>query len=291
MRMKVAQIACALALAFTPIEQACSAGLDEAPALAAAPAPLAADPIEVKDLVRRPAVRYLVLGELHGTMQNPEFFGSVVAEAQHVRPVTVVLELPIGESERIARFLRSKGEFEDRRDLLNSNFWNSPYQDGRSSAAMIDLLERLRKIGSEGFGSQVVLCQPARAPMSPELYEETMARCWQTAGAAKPNNVVLILVGNAHASHEPVFGYKPSVGWLPANQTVSFNYISVPGQAWNCDDKGCGPRDTFGDDITRPRGLYLGATRASGMGSYDGLYSAGAMSTASPPAAGAKDRG
>ena len=113
-----------------------------------------------------------------------------------------------------------------------------------------------------------------------------MAGCWQAAVATKLDRVALVLVGNAHASHEAVFGYKPAVAWLPANQTVSFNYISVPGKAWNCDDKGCGAHDTFGDDIIRSRGLYLGATGPSDMGSYDGLYSVGDMFTAAPPAVG-----
>ena len=87
----------------------------------------------------------LLLGEMHGTAESPQFASQVACAALAAGvTVTVALEIPVEEEGRVSAFLVSGGAESDRIMLLNSPFWNAEYQDGRRSRAMLDLLDGLR---------------------------------------------------------------------------------------------------------------------------------------------------
>ncbi len=108
-----------------------------------------------------------------------------------------------------------------------------------------------------------------------------MARCWQAAAAS--DGLVAILVGNVHASRQPVFGYKPAGAWLPQDSALSFDAAATGGQVWNC-VRVCGAQDVFAAGPIPERGFYAGATHQAYGGVFDGLYSTGAPYTPSLPA-------
>jgi hypothetical protein len=98
-----------------------------------------------------PAANLLLVGEVHGTNEAPALIGDLAcASATSGSPVVVALEIPIEEQTSLDNFLASKGSDADQAALLASQFWTRQPQDGRSSAAMLKLLHRLRSLRVEG---------------------------------------------------------------------------------------------------------------------------------------------
>jgi len=234
-------------------------------------------------LLDRPGLRYLVLGDLHGTEELPAFFGDVVAEAATHRPVSVILEYPERWQRDLDRYLASSGDAEARKALLATDFW-SQWRDGRSSRAMFALIEKLRTLQVP-----VTACQPNGSAGDPSSYERVMGECWKQQTTELPKQLTLIFVGNAHASFVPVFSdYMPAAAQLPREETVSLDNLSAPGWSWHCEgvDK-CHEFPTHADGTPEPRGIYIGHDVPAQLGLYDGVYSIGPHFTASPPAASA----
>ncbi|NRD68904.1 hypothetical protein HRD49_45060, partial [Corallococcus exiguus] len=70
----------------------------------------------------------MLLGELHGTQEVPRFITQSVCQLVTAgMPVTVGLELPVENEERITTFLQSQGGEVDWLKLMEAPFWRSPY--------------------------------------------------------------------------------------------------------------------------------------------------------------------
>lgn len=249
-------------------------------ALAALSGPVRAEIPGLSAILDRPGLRYLVIGEMHGTEEMPAFFGDLVAEAAARKPVTVVLEYPQSRQRDLDRYLASPGGEADRKTLLAADYWVRG-RDGRSSRAMLLLIEKLRSLQLP-----VSVCQPDGIAGDPTAYERVMGECWKQA-ADNSKRLTLIFVGNAHASFTPIFGdYLPAAAHLPREETISLDNLSAPGWAWYCRgaDK-CGEFPSHVLGTPQARGVYLGQDLPPEMGTYDGVYSAGPHFTASPPAA------
>jgi hypothetical protein len=70
--------------------------------------------------------------------------------ANRALPITFALSMPIDEQDSLNQFLSSKGDAEARKTLLARRFWLRDWQDGRSSVAVLDFLERVRVRRSHG---------------------------------------------------------------------------------------------------------------------------------------------
>jgi hypothetical protein len=234
-------------------------------------------------LLARPGLRYVVVGELHGTEELPAFFGDLVEEVSARRPVSVVLEYPEQWGRDLDRYLASSGDEAARKTLLSTSFWTR-WRDGRSSKAMFALIEKLRILQVP-----VAACQPGGSAGDPGGYERVMGQCWLQA-ADPSRRLTLIFAGNAHASFTPVFGdTMPAASQLPREQTIALDDLSAPGWSWHCEtvDK-CGEYPSHAGDVQKARGIYLEpALVPMEPGTYDGVYSVGPHFTASPPAASA----
>jgi hypothetical protein len=249
--------------------------------LAALAGPVRAESPGLSALLDRPGLRYLVIGETHGTEELPAFFGDLVAEISARKPVTVVLEYPQSRQRELDRYLASSGGESDRKALVATDYWTR-FHDGRTSRAMVALIETLRPMHVP-----VVACQPDGSVGDPGGYERVMGECWKQA-AQEPNALTVILVGNAHASLTPVFGDTlPAAAHLPKEETVSLDNLSAPGSAWDCLKTGCGEHPSMGSGPPQAVGIYLNADLPPELGTYDGVYSAGPHFTASPPASSA----
>src|SRR5262249_15877336 len=86
----------------------------------------------------------LWFAEMHGTEESPRFVSDVACHASRVGRVQLGLEIASSEQPRIDRYLRSHGDAADRAALLDGEFWR--YHDGRSSLAMVALIERARVV-------------------------------------------------------------------------------------------------------------------------------------------------
>lgn len=234
-----------------------------------------------------PKTSYIVVGEIHGTAEIPAFFGDLACAAHASgRPVVVALEAAETEQGAIGTFVASDGGDEARKAFLHSSIWNLQMKDGRSSRAYLDLFERLRTLKKAGQIADVVAIQPVRGfeqtPSETE-YNAAMAGRFRAARARYPNALVLILVGNVHASKSSMkFGTKsvlPAAADLPRDETISLNVVTG-GEAWTCHGPSeCGPHNWTGGKPER-RAVRLG----QGAPNYDGVIDLGVPTTASPPA-------
>lgn len=242
---------------------------------------------EEASLWAAPKTNYIVVGEIHGTAEIPAFFGDLACAAHASgRPVVVGVEAAETEQDAISAFVASDGGDEARKAFLHSSIWNLQMKDGRSSRAYLDLFERLRALKKAGQIADVVAIQPARGfkkTSSETEYNAAMADRFRAPRARHPTALVLILVGNVHASKSSMnFGTKsvlPAAADLPRDETISLNVVTG-GEAWICyGPSGCGPHKSAGGQPER-RAVRLG----QGGPNYDGVIDLGVPTTASPPA-------
>jgi len=107
----------------------------------------------------------VLVGEIHGSAEIPAAFGNLVCHALRRRPretVLVGLEIFSSAQSAIDAFLASDGGGPARAALLEHDFWRREYQDGRSSGAMLALLDALRGYGAGGGTLAVRALDPPR---------------------------------------------------------------------------------------------------------------------------------
>jgi hypothetical protein len=233
----------------------------------------------------------LLVGEIHGTNEIERAFGDLVCQAASAgTPVWVGLEIPTDEQSAVAAFLASRGSSCDRRKLLEESFWNDS-KDGRSSQAMLDLLDRLREFKNAGLQIHVVPFVPAA--FDAHDYEAVLAKALLAVWDKHPHDQFLILVGNAHGrSVNQSMQGKPlpsMAGNLrranPALIALRATYAG--GTAWNCLQEStgelkCGPHPSGGTDAGNVPSIRL--NKVPDADGYAGTFYVGQI-TASPPGA------
>jgi hypothetical protein len=228
------------------------------------------------------AVRWLIVGEQHGTNETPTAFADLVCAASGSREVVVAVEQPEREQDAINAFMISDGGSEAQTVFLRSTIWQNQFKDGRSSQAMFRLFQTLRDMRAGGRIQTVVAFQPTRRS-SPDQYEQAMAE--RLKAAAYRNALVVVLVGNVHAMRTAVsFGgpsYLPMAGLLPRSETVTIDARPDGGVQWACLSlSACGPKT-----MTPPRVPHMREFTIKGPSEapYSGVLYLGVPATASPP--------
>jgi hypothetical protein len=231
--------------------------------------------------------RVLLVGEIHGTAEVALAVGDLAAQlAQPQQPLIVALEIWHNEQPRIDRFLDSAGTDSDRAELLAGEFWSREYQDGRSSLAMFDLLERLRTLKLKTELDVLAFDQSPADARDDSARDREMADRISAALKAQPLAQALVLAGNFHtriqdgapwdASHR-FMGYH-----LIEYQPYSLEIMGVKGSAWICtgsDVDSCKARDM--PENPQSPGLVLG--NEIGDRGHHGIWWLPQV-TASPPA-------
>lgn len=246
-------------------------------------------PIEGISGVLQPGL-VLVLGELHGTQESPAFVADVACHATTAGLAVVVgVELPTAESGRIDAFLNSMGTPEDRALVISGERWQSDYQDGRTSLAMLDMLDALRHLQAAGKQVRVVPFDVGGAGGG-QARDRGMGNTLAALVKSSPSALAVILTGNQHSRITP--GRARNVAFEPmtyvmAQQVTDKKLIALDvgygdGSAWIC-APGCGVSQLSGMYGERSWAIEIGdATRSAG---HHGRYFVGRI-TASPPAAG-----
>jgi predicted alpha/beta superfamily hydrolase len=232
----------------------------------------------------------LLLGEMHGSRESPAFVaGAACRGLQAGRSVTVALEIPTEEEPRVAAYLASGGNIEDRDSLLAGAFWQDPFQDGRRSQAMVALLDDLRRWGKAGRKIRVKLVDRLPKAAAPER-DRAMAAELEAAVKAAPDDLFLVLTGNLHtrtARGTPWDPKQENMGFLVAPSHPGLLALDVAysgGTIWMCPDPNpasCGVQPVHGKDGERAPGVKL-YEKPSPEG-FHGEYFVGPL-TASPPA-------
>ncbi len=263
----------------------------------AAAALVSACPLNAADLSTLLAPgHFVLLSDPLGANEPWVVLDGLVCEAglRHL-PLTVALSIPSNEQASINTFLASDGSPADRQALLTGHFWSRPWQDGRSSVAVVDALERLRQRRAQGF-AVTVLAIDTDAPGNARSAHITskLLRSRQT----NPNRAVISLLGNAQSTRRVGAEWNPEAlpvgarlaAVLPAS-THALDVSFWQGTHWTChlEDQGrirCGtwvvsPGPAQVSRALTPRPFIRVFDRVSSAG-FDGVYFAGTL-TASPP--------
>ncbi|HZI16519.1 MAG TPA: hypothetical protein VE153_39500 [Myxococcus sp.] len=180
----------------------------------------------------------LLIGEQLGTRETPEVVGHVVCQTAELGlPVTLGLAIPREEQERLERYLASPGAPADQDTLLEGRFWHRPYQDGRSSRAIFDLIDRVRAMRAAGLRVTLVAYDTNTAHSSARDTEQ--AKVWLARRKAWPKEVHIVLAGNTHT--RLVRGtpwdkdFTPMGLHLKDDRLVVLELSYAQGTRWGCD--------------------------------------------------------
>jgi hypothetical protein len=202
--------------------------------------------------------------------------------------VIVGVEIPRAEQAAIDVYLAGEGSAADRQALLRGEHWQRSYQDGRSSAAMVELIERARRLRKDGHAVEVLAFDPGSyddwnardAGMAASILERTKAR---------PDAFVVTLTGNLH--NRTTQGLPWDAKMVPMGvhvkagrpRVISLNGVYEGGSTWMCDPENrCGASEvTLKDFPYETLAIDTGeGVRSEGL---DGVFFVGPLS-ASPPA-------
>ena len=201
----------------------------------------------------------LVIGELHGNRETPGLVAWLVTKAADDAPVTVALEIPSQEQQRIDTFLRSDGSRLAISKLLAGRFWQVPAEesDGRRSEAMLALLNAIRELHLNGADVDVVTLDDFEFYAEGSDRRKGMADRITGLGRALEKGPVIILLGNFHARLAPFSGAmlsdgrpieppRPTAGLVQGIPLTSLNVTACRGASWSCRDGNCGPKELSG---------------------------------------------
>ncbi len=184
----------------------------------------------------------LLLGEVHGTAQAPAVAERVVCAAlQRGRSLTLFLEIPADEQPRLDAYQRSDGGVAAQRSLVRgSPFWDAPmeWQDGRRSAAMLALVDTVRRLREQGMTLDLIAFDALWGGSADR--DRTMADRVRAERARDPARVLITYTGNVHnmleLPRDMPPGLPPPMGtYLADLRPVSIDLrTDAGGAAWNC---------------------------------------------------------
>jgi hypothetical protein len=228
---------------------------------------------------------------MHGTQEVPRFVAQVACQAAvGGMPVTVGLELPLENQERVDRFIESPGTEDDWLKLMEAPFWRSPYPDGRSSEAMANMLEHLRQLRASGLDVDAFVFDHPKA--QGQVREDAMAATVRHQVESANSRFFVVLSGNIHARTRQGLPwdskYKP-MGMLLEDElddVVALDMAYDSGSAWICavDSKGkkldCGVKQAKGKD--NGDRFFVHTWGGANREGYHGVFYVGPVNASAP---------
>nr|BDT33930.1 erythromycin esterase family protein [Myxococcus sp. MH1] len=180
----------------------------------------------------------LLVGEQLGSREAPAVVGELVCQVAELGlPVALGVSIPRKEQERLDRYLASPGAPADQDALLEGRFWHRPYQDGRSSRAILDLIDRVRAMRLAGLAVSLVAYDTDLKGGSER--DQAQADLWNRRRQALKDEVQVVLAGNTHT--RTVAGtpwdkaFTPMAHLLKASRLVVLEMSYAQGTRWGCD--------------------------------------------------------
>ena len=227
-----------------------------------------------------PEGKVLLFGEMHGSLEAPKLISDLACSLSKSQEVAVGLEIDSHDQPKIDGYLKSRGAAEDVEKLTSSYFWQKG-KDGRSSAAMLHLIETIRELRIEGHPISVFAFddQPGTELERNVAIGNGIRRFYST----HPNVRIIALMGNVHAMQtEMTTSDGPLVpsGVLLSDLNPVSILISYPaGTIWACMPT-CGVQSLAPrNPASGPSGFREGAP----LGGYSHSFLLPSI-TASPPA-------
>ncbi len=232
--------------------------------------------------------RIIVVGELHGTNEMPAFVSSLAcAFLRTGKPLLLGLEVPTDRQPAINEYMESQGSPADRKKLVDSAV--GKLDDGRSSHAMLALIESMRKLRQAGAQVAVMGFDISVGDLPTPLYPNepiwkggrnmAMARNIESRARVYPDHIILNLVGGAHAGRRKGRDWDSeyeSMGYL-LSQRFAVHIIglaSAGGTFW-----GCAKPDSAGQLKCMTRATEAVGDNGEG---YDAWVSIGTVSASIP---------
>jgi len=236
----------------------------------------------------------VVLGETHGTREIPEAFARLVcgAAARHPKE-TILVGIEILSSARpaIESFMESDGGAAPEAALLDHEFWRREFQDGRSSVAMLGLLDTLRRFRASGLGIVVVPLDPPKFDSPNERDARMAAALGEAIDALRPAQA-WVLVGDVHSRVLKGYPWDAAADYLPfaarlraGRDLMGLDVTSPGGQAWLCTSPSaadCGPHATRSREVHGPTPRIVLDPASMAKSGYDGTLYLGETSAALP---------
>jgi hypothetical protein len=263
------------------------------------PAKLACAPLPGAEAVlARPEGDVVVVGVKHGSAEPPAVFLALACAAVARRErVLIALDRSSAGQPALAAFLDSDGGEKALAALFSGDpGWLDATQDGRSSRAMLALLQTLRVWKKAGAEVSVAAIAPPTAEPRPGARDAAMAAALEAARAAEAPARTFVLVDALSASTGPwgLSGetWDPMAARLPAAQRLSLSIESEGGEAWSCAKDACAAAPIAASDFAAfdgkgARVKLVGTEIVPPIGAprvHDGVIQIGPV-TASPPAA------
>jgi hypothetical protein len=205
------------------------------------------------------------------------------------------IELPAPEQAAIDAYVASRGQPPDRSALTASHFWQREAQDGRSSAAMVELIERIRVLRTLQHDIHLVAFdvpeEQASKPSDAGARDVAMSRNILAARDRFPTARFLVLTGGIHA--RTTVGVPWDAAFVPMGhhlaqalpKLTSLEVQYPPGRAWVCSsarasDCGDKPVGATRQDLGDVPFLEMASTPSPE--GYSGVFYAGHISASAP---------
>jgi hypothetical protein len=230
--------------------------------------------------------RLLMLGEMHGSRELPAL---VLATAGRLldkkQPVVVALEMPERLEPIMTDMLTVDAPEKARSVMLADAFWSRSTQDGRSSQAMLALIDGLRLL-RQGGGNIHLLPFDADVTddMNAKTREDRMAENLRDAMRGHSDARFIVLVGNYHARIQKGAPWDAEQAFVAYQlrdlEPLTLNVTAPTGSVWVCNPD-CGNYEFgVGKAPAQPKLDVFGALSDIG---YAGEVTLPSLS-ASPPA-------
>lgn len=186
----------------------------------------------------------VVIGEYHGMTAPPAFVSALTCQSLKAGLSTsLALELTDDDG-RFVDYMASDGGGAAKEKLFEHSMWTTGFTDGRSSEAMLEMIDLARDRLSQGLDLQVFPFASGDYDYesfktrneSAAGWEKTLASGVLEASAGRDKTIVL--VGNIHARRGRVkwgeLDYELMAEHLPKDKSLTFNVITTRGTSWNC---------------------------------------------------------
>lgn len=237
--------------------------------------------VDCAAVVGAPDAPLLLFGEMHGSQESPALIHGLACDVSARQKVAVGLEIPSGNQPLFDAYMASAGSVDDARKLISSEFWQQS-RDGRSSVAMLKLIEGLRAL--KQAGRPVSLFAFDEQTSVDEKRDVAIANGVRRFHDAHPDVRIIALMGSAHAMQASMqFGDQT---WTPSGRLLADLHplsvlIAYPaGTTWACMMGSCGIKTLPAAAGEVAPGFHDGASK----GGYSRTYRLESI-TASPPAA------
>lgn len=218
----------------------------------------------------------VLLGEIHGTNEAPTLTLALIKKGvEHKIPVTIFLELPKTNQYAIESFLKSEGTIEDKLKILELDFWKRSTQDGRTSLAMLNLLDSIRALNTQvKYDLKVILIDESSSLDRDKSMSENIINTMKQ----DPDRLFIGLMGNYHTRITEGSGAIGERLRKSEYNALALTVSYSDGEAWICNSSGCGVQKMTSKGFPEEYRIYS----FDQLKDYDGFVEIGNISASKP---------